>query len=172
MYLPLGMPMSVRRVAWRSGGQRVAAFPLQQRLGDRTADGYPLYSYRICTETFRPSSDARIDDWVTLINHAMLRWQLATGGLIRTEREGDDSGGYEPCADYAGLIRVIANEIRAFVPVDPPDEDRELKQLVLNFLNQFKSMGIVLDDEKMEETYGDELHTMRDVDAYEIHNVQ
>ena len=150
------------------GGQRVAAFPLQQRLGDRTADGYPLYSYRICTETFRPSSDARIDDWVTLINHAMLRWQLATGGLIRTEREGDDSGGYEPCADYAGLIRVIANEIRAFVPVDPPDEDRELKQLVLNFLNQFKSMGIVLDDEKMEETYGDELHTMRDVDAYEI----
>lgn len=48
--------------AWLSssvadGGQRVAAFPLEQRLGARTADGYPLYAYRICTETFRPSRD-------------------------------------------------------------------------------------------------------------------
>jgi len=150
------------------GGQRVAAFPLQQRLGARTADGYPLYAYRICTETFRPSSDTRIAAWVTLINHAMQQWQTATDGLIRTKRETDSSGQFKPCADYAGLSRVIANEIAAFMPEPIPDEDQQLQQLVQNFLKRFKEMGIILDDKKIEEKYGDEDHTLRDIDANEI----
>ncbi|MCY3748019.1 MAG: hypothetical protein OXG64_01880 [Chloroflexi bacterium] len=150
------------------GGQRVAAFPLQQRLGARTADGYPLYAYRICTETFRPSSDTRIAAWVTLINHAMQQWQTATDGLIRTKRETDTSGKFKPCADYAGLSRVIANEIAAFMPEPIPDEDQQLQQLVQNFLKRFKDTGIILDDKKIEEKYGDEDHTLRDIDANEI----
>ena len=150
------------------GGQRVAAFPLQQRLGARTSDGYPLYSYRICTETFRPSDDTRIDAWVALINHAMQQWQTATGGLIRTERQTDSSGGYAPCADYAGLIRVMADEIATFMPAPTPGIDQQLYDLVLDFVKRFKEMGIVLDDSKMEEKYGDEDHTMRDLAANEI----
>ncbi len=150
------------------GGQRVAAFPLQQRLGDRTSDGYPLYSYRICSETFRPSSDTRIAAWVALINHAMQQWQTATGGLIRTERQTDASGGYAPCADYAGLIRVMADEIATFIPAATPSVDQQLKQLIQDFLQRFKEMGIVLDDKKLEEKYGDEDHTMRDLAANEI----
>ncbi|MCY3957186.1 MAG: fibronectin type III domain-containing protein, partial [Chloroflexi bacterium] len=150
------------------GGQRVAAFPLQQRLGARTADGYPLYAYRICTETFRPSDDTRIAAWVTLINHAMQQWQTATDGLIRTERETDTSGQFKPCADYAGLSRVIGKEIRDFVPEELVLEDIELNQLVQDFLKRFKDTGIILDDKKIEEKYGDEDHTLRDIEANEI----
>ncbi|MDE2904093.1 MAG: fibronectin type III domain-containing protein [Chloroflexota bacterium] len=150
------------------GGQRVAAFPLQQRLGERTADGYPLYAYRICTETFRPSSDTRIAAWVSLINHAMQQWQTATGGQIRTERETDSSGQFKPCADYAGLIRVIANKIAMFMPAQTPSKDKQLKQLIRNFLQRFKDTGIVLDDKKLQDKYGAEDHTMRDIDANEI----
>jgi len=136
--------------------------------GCRTADGCPLDAYRICTETFRPSSDSQISAWVALINHAMQQWQTATGGLIRTERQTDASGGYAPCADYAGLIRVIADEIATFIPAATPGIDQQLYDLVLDFLNRFKEMGIVLDDSKMEEKYGDEDHTMRDLAANEI----
>ncbi len=146
----------------------MAAFPLQQRLGARTADGYPLYAYRICTETFRPSNDTRIAAWVTLINHAMQQWQTATDGLIRTERETDTLGQFKPCADYAGLIRVIADDIAMFKPASTPSEDEQLKQLIQDFLQRFKDTGIILDDKKIEEKYGDEDHTLRDIEANEI----
>lgn len=63
---------------------------------------------------------------------------------------------------------MIGREIRDFVPEDSVLEDLELNQLVQNFLKRFKDTGIILDDKKLEEKYGDEDHTMRDIDANEI----
>ena len=64
--------------AWPSaraadGGERVATFPLNYRVKNRT------YGYRICPDGY-PGNFAH---WKNLVIHALGQWQLATNGLIR-----------------------------------------------------------------------------------------
>ena len=79
------------------GGERVATFPLRQRLTERTGDGRPLLNYRICDDTFSvtlpPGSTVVIPanhtvaSWIELIEAAMGHWTAATSDLIATNRE-------------------------------------------------------------------------------------
>ena len=88
--------------AWPSaraadGGERVATFPLNYRVKNRT------YGYRICPDGY-PGNFAH---WKNLVIHALGQWQLATNGLIRMVYEGDD------CADYLSVVQRIKNRYAA-----------------------------------------------------------
>lgn len=158
-----------------ANGQRVASFPLKQRLTDRTPDGHPRLLYRICEETFGPPTDPRTTDWVTLIDGAMSHWQSATGGLIRTQRDrytsqevvgspelaGVNIGDPKPCADYAGLVDDIGRRISSFMPTTPSDT---ILKLVLDFLHELRTSGILL----KEHLYKLDEHTRRDFEGNEI----
>ncbi len=82
--------------AWPSaraadGGERVATFPMNFRVKNRT------YAYRICHDGF-PGDRTQ---WENLINHALGQWQLATNGLVRMVHESGD------CADYDAVYNDI-----------------------------------------------------------------
>ncbi len=82
--------------AWPSaraadGGERVATFPMNYRVKNRT------YEYRIC----RAGYPGNFTHWKNLVNHALGQWQLATNGLVRMVYEGDS------CADYFSVVQRI-----------------------------------------------------------------
>ena len=82
--------------AWPSaraadGGERVATFPMNFRVKNRT------YAYRICPDGF----PGDITQWENLINHALGQWQLATNGLVSMVHESGD------CADYDAVYADI-----------------------------------------------------------------
>ena len=82
--------------AWPSaragdGGERVATFPLNYRVKNRT------YAYRICREGF----PGDITQWENLVNHALGQWQLATNGLVRLVHEPGS------CADYQTVLKRV-----------------------------------------------------------------
>ena len=88
--------------AWPSaraadGGERVATFPMNNRVTNRT------YAYRICPDGF----PGDITQWENLINHALGQWQLATNGLVRMVHESGD------CADYDAVYEDIRTNYRA-----------------------------------------------------------
>ena len=82
--------------AWPSaraadGGERVATFPMNYRVKNRT------YAYRICPDGF----PGDITQWENLISHALGQWQVATNGLIRMVHESGN------CADYTSVYEKI-----------------------------------------------------------------
>jgi len=80
-------------------GERVATFPLTNRLDDKTL------TYKICTETFR--EDGRTTAWTSLIHDAFSRWQAAVGtDLIRIVADS------EPCTDYTTVATTIVDQHR------------------------------------------------------------
>ena len=88
--------------AWPSarvadGGERVATFPLNYRVKNRT------YGYRICRDGY----PGNFTHWKNLIRHALGQWQLATNGLVRMVYEGDN------CADYLSVVQRVRDRYAA-----------------------------------------------------------
>ena len=71
-------------------GYRLATYHLDQRLSDQTL------IYRICLETFGPTTDPRTGKWEALIRHAFERWSTSTHGLVKVSRV------LSPCAEAEG----------------------------------------------------------------------
>ncbi len=108
--------------AWPSaraadGGERVATFPLNYRVKNRT------YAYRICPDGF----PGDITQWENLINHALGQWQLATNGLVRMVHESGD------CADYDAVYEDIRKKYAAqFGQKLSPAELAQLQQYLMS----------------------------------------
>ena len=82
------------------GGQRVATFPLTQRLpSDET------YVYRVCDETFDVEGEPRKKLWLGMIDETMGKWQSATKDLIRTREES------LKCIDYSSIEQKVFEEM-------------------------------------------------------------
>ena len=120
------------------GEDRVAGFPLTQRLTNKT------YSYRICEETFFPHdamnpANSRRNHWERLIEHASLQWQRATQGLITVIREvdvvesrpGSPTIVNKPCAGYAGILDEIETTIN-MSGVEFPNIRKAIVSLIVN----------------------------------------
>ena len=98
---------------WPSGapadsGQRVASFPLSQRL-----PANKTYYYRVCDSTFDLEGWDRKNEWLELIRDVFDKWNAATGNLVRGTRV------LLPCADYSQIIRMIVGEIDAIKMMFP-----------------------------------------------------
>ena len=108
--------------AWPSartadGGERVATFPMNYRVKNRT------YAYRICPDGF----PGNITQWENLINHALGQWQLATNGLVRMVHESGD------CADYDAVYEDIRKKYAAqFGQKLSPAELAQLQQYLMS----------------------------------------
>ena len=90
--------------AWPSaraadGGERVATFPMNFRVKNRT------YAYRICRDGY----PGNFTHWKNLVNHALGQWQLATNGLVRMVYEGDN------CADYQTVLKRVRAVYENFI---------------------------------------------------------
>ncbi len=86
-------------------GQRVATFPLSQRLPN-----HRTYEYRVCGDTFDIEGDARKEDWLALIKDAFGKWEAATSNLVR---------GREillPCTNYSGVVNKVVKKIGEIDP--------------------------------------------------------
>ena len=80
-------------------GQRVATFPLSQRLSsDRT------FRYRVCVETFEVEGDARKGEWLALINDVFRKWESATN-LIHAWEDT------LYCTSYTLIVDLVSDKI-------------------------------------------------------------
>ena len=114
------------------GGERVATFPLNFPVSDRT------YAYRICEDLF-PAPKV---DWRNLIVHALEQWELATDGMVTMTFEADsqdvDGDGDRdeslPCAQYGELIELIRLEVDRIqnIPVPNPNYTALIGQFLNN----------------------------------------
>ena len=98
-------------------GERVATYPLNYPLRNAQGVVNKTYAYYICKDTF--DFTTRSDDWEELIVHAIGQWDLATNGLVTTTHLGQD------CANYAGVLKVIADGTPATVD--------QARRLIMNF---------------------------------------
>ena len=98
-------------------GERVATFPLKYPWPNKT------YSYVICEDTF-PSG--KRDEWKTFITHAISQWDLATDGLVTTDRLDT-----ETCANYSEFVEEVVTQVKGFAqslrpPAGIPPTDAEI----------------------------------------------
>ncbi len=117
------------------GGERVGTFPLNYPLSNKT------FSYVVCEETFPSGREA---DWKKFISHAFSQWDLATNGLVTTEREDGE------CADFSGFVDEIRNAVISFatnpsLPGPPPSES-QIEAHARSLLSKFDKTGMKIKD--------------------------
>lgn len=112
-------------------GERVATFPLTNRLDDKT------FTYKICMETFR--EDGRTTAWTSLIHDAFGRWQAAVGtDLIRIVANS------EPCTDYTTVATTIVDQhklLRMSPAITRQDAIDLVKGFIATAVNQQTLLG-------------------------------
>ena len=117
--------------AGSQAGERVATFPLNYPLSNRT------YSYVFCEETF---PDGREADWMNFIAHAFSQWTLATDELVVIERLDAE------CADYSQFVEPIVTQVAAFagtiLPVGRLPTAKEVLMHTEGLLGSFHDSGI------------------------------
>ena len=116
-------------------GERVATFPLNYPL-TRTASGTYEFRYRICEDTFNSLMNGTQLEWVTLINHAFMQWQLATDGLVTMVKEAGD------CADYSPFVTHIANQITRMLTAGVDNDT--IKGHVTGMIEEFRKNGLTV----------------------------
>ena len=87
-------------------GRRVATFPLNNPFPSKS------YPYVFCKATF-PSGQR--DEWQKFITHAISQWDLATNGLVTTEKQQT-----ETCADYSGFVDEVVMQVTPFATSPRP----------------------------------------------------
>ena len=101
-------------VSSQRGGGRVGNFPLNFPLNDPLAPNNKTYAYRICADTFA-SDETEQNEWIALIDHALVQWESATDGLVMMEPVLDGNGNRAPCANYADLHQEVVNHVSAVI---------------------------------------------------------
>ena len=133
------------------GGERVAGFPLNYPVEDKT------YAYRICKNTF-PFDLTGI--WERTVKHALGQWQFATDGLVTMEHSEDE------CADYTDFLpavrEVVAVEFGESLSSLPHDEWLRAARLIRTTLNTFDAYGIT----HMEDQNQNNVRMIDDVDPF------
>ena len=97
----------------RRGGERVGNYPLGFPLNDPLAPNNKTYAYRICADTFS-SVEARQNEWIALIEHALEQWELATDGLVKMDPVMDQSGNRAPCVRYQDDVDPVLARLYAY----------------------------------------------------------
>ena len=128
------------RVSRRSGAREVVGgMPVNtDPVTAKTDDGVIAYFYRICEETF-PSGN--LSEWVNLINHALLQWEHASGGLIKMIHEVDSNGNSLRCADYTDFLDQVVAEVSALEMSTSTTND-DIVAAVNELLASFQNNGI------------------------------
>ena len=80
-------------------GERVATFPLNFPWATKQ------YAYRVCEETF---PEGRRAAWSKFITHAISQWDLATNGLVTTQRLN------RLCAQYEPFVNDVVAQVERF----------------------------------------------------------
>ena len=143
------------------GGQRVASFPLSQRLQNKT------YRYHICKETFVPSgvNNARRDKWLTLIQRAFEVWETATNNLVSTEAI------ISLCVDRMALIDKIMETVRqrasndGSIPITDEDIRKYIMQHVRDLLDELQ-FRLIIDSNASQDYSKNEVLMYNDVDGH------
>ena len=117
-------------------GERVGTFPLNYPL-TRTASGTYEYRYRICEDTFASLDRGTQSQWVTLIDHAFMQWQLATDGLVRMVEEAGD------CADYSPFVTHVVSEITPMLPATSSADRDRIAGHVTAMVIAFRTVGLI-----------------------------
>jgi len=130
-----------------SNGYRLATYHLDQRLSDQTL------KYRICLETFGPTTDPRTGKWEALIRHAFERWSTATHGLIKISRvllpcaeaQIVDSSGTTQTFNYKRMADDIIARSGSHL------DEFEVRTQISNYMNGLRGNGVVAEIRKQKE---------------------
>ncbi|MCY3748958.1 MAG: hypothetical protein OXG64_06650, partial [Chloroflexi bacterium] len=124
-----------------SAGYRLATYHLSPRLSDQTL------TYRICLETFGPTTDPRTGKWEALIRHAFERWSTATHGLVK------DGRALLPCAEAEGEYPPGTGTTQTYNYKRMTDDivalsgssltSSQIKTQIINYINGLRSNGVV-----------------------------
>ena len=122
-------------------GYRLATYHLSPRLSDQTL------LYRICLETFGPTTDPRTGKWEALIRHAFERWSTATHGLVKVGRA------LLPCAEAEGEYPPGTGTTQTFNYKQMADDiislsgtsltDSQVRTQIRNYMNDLRGNGVV-----------------------------
>ncbi len=124
-----------------TNGYRLATYHLSPRLSDQTL------VYRICLETFGPTTDPRTGKWEALIPHAFERWSTATHGLVKVSRV------LSPCAEAEGEYppgtgttqtynyKRMADDIIALSGTS--FNDSQVRTQIRSYMNDLRGNGVV-----------------------------
>ena len=147
-------------------GERVATFPLNYPWPNKT------YSYVFCADTFENASQHATTTWAAFIDHAFSQWDLATGGLVTTERLDT-----KDCADYSKFVAEVVTQVKSFVqghrpPAGIPPTDSEIEAHATELLDKFDQSRIKITrdlDERLNEVFmfDDSSANAVTVDAFE-----
>ena len=85
-------------------GERVATFPLKRPFATKE------YRYVVCEDTFPNGKEA---DWKKFITHAISQWDLATNGLVDTQRVDGN------CANYSTFVDQVVAKVKLFAQSMP-----------------------------------------------------
>ena len=112
-------------------GERVATFPLKNPWQSKT------YSYIVCEDTFPNGKKA---DWKKFITHAISQWDLATNGLVDTQRVDGN------CANYSTFVDQVVAKVKLFAQSMPLagafPTDAEILAYAEYLLDNFKKWRI------------------------------
>ena len=119
-----------------NSGERVAGFPLEQRLIGKT------FRYTICEETFFPHDPlnpdkSRRNKWIAMIDHAAEAWETASRGLISVVNS------YEACAPYHVIVRKIGERIAMARKDNPAVSDMDLSGHIMAAVHTLHAQGLI-----------------------------
>ena len=123
----------------RAGGagahaeERVATFPLNYPQPDKK------YSYVVCEETF----PGRITEWKDFIKHAFSQWELATDGLVSTERVDllDENNNKMECPDFSEYIEDVRDQVLDYMENSDPTRE-QIEEYVKDLLDNYEDAGL------------------------------
>ena len=151
-------------VSSQRGEERVGNFPLGFPLNDPLAPNNKTYAYRICADTFA-SDETEQNEWIALIDHALVQWESATDGLVMMEPVLDGSGNRAPCANYADLHQEVVDRVLAVI-IGLTDTGT-LEPITVTYIDEFiRTLEFLGDFHRQDDDFNEIL--MVDIDLHRL----